>query len=99
MSTEPGELQSAASPRVGNHEGDVDAFKPEVELNAKPPRYLAEAPLFVEVCCGSALLSVCVFRRQAVILFRSTFLETSIGFVHVVSLDLRKKSTGIFWNI
>ena len=69
------------------------AFKPEVELNAKPPRNLAEARLFVEVCFGSALLNACASRAVFDTLPIDLQGNKHRPFVHVVNLDLRKKST------
>jgi len=59
-----------------------------VELNAKPPRYLAEAPLLVEVCCGSALLSACVSKAGVDTLPIDFQGNKHRPFVHVANLDL-----------
>ena len=57
-----GELQAAESPTSASHEGDVQTSIPEGAIGEEPERCLKEPFLFIEACCGSALLSPCVAR-------------------------------------
>ena len=90
------ELQSAASHVEQGHFDDTMAINPEVEFDAKPQHNLPEAPIFVEVCCGSALLSACASKMGFRILPIDFDGNKHRPFVHVVELDLRKKTTWDF---
>lgn len=102
---ESGELHFAASPvaevhkgdkAAQGHEGDTMATIPEVEMEAKPQGHLKEAPLFIEACCGSAMLSACVSKLGFDVLAIDFHGNKHRPFVHVVELDLRKQSTWTF---
>ena len=102
---ESGELHFAASPvadahkgdkAAQGHEGDTMATIPEVEMEAKPQGHLKEAPLFIEACCGSAMLSACVSKLGFDMLAIDFHGNKHRPFVHVVELDLRKQSTWTF---
>ena len=95
------EPQSAGSPSNVCHEGDsmeqpskVDTcpqnFKVEVSSTLKEPL------LFIEACCGCALLSACVSKLGFDTLPIDFHGNKHRPFVHVVELDLRKKTT---WDI
>ena len=57
---------------------------------------LKEHFLFIEACCGSALLSSCVARSGFDVLAIDFHGNKHRPFVHVVELDLRKRSTWSF---
>ena len=59
-------------------------------------RGLSEAPLFIEVCCGCALLSSCAAKAGFDILPIDFEGNKQRPFVHVVQLDLRHRSTWEF---
>ena len=59
-------------------------------------RCLSEAPLFIEVCCGCALLSSCAAKAGFDILPIDFEGNKQRPFVHVVQLDLRHRSTWEF---
>eukprot|EP00435_Cladocopium_sp_Y103_P066931 s1136_g29.t1 len=78
-----------------SHEGDHQVSTTEGCFDHSPPRLLREAPLFIEACCGSALLSACASKAGFDILAIDFHGNKHRPFVHVVELDLRKEST---WN-
>ena len=65
-------------------------------IGETPERCLKEPFLFIEACCGSALLSSCVSRSGFDVLAIDFHGNKHRPFVHVVELDLRKRSTGSF---
>ena len=90
------ELQSAASLLGVGHEGDSTRLRPEgdscqqgFEVEISPT--LEEPPLFVEACCGCALLSACVSKLGFDTLPIDFHGNKHRPFLHVVELDLRKK--------
>ena len=90
------ELQPAASSNAESCKGDSHLVPPEVAGSVSPPSLLGESPLFVEVCCGSALLSACAAKMGFDILAVDFQGNKHRPFVHVVELDLRKQSTWDF---
>ena len=58
--------------------------------------HLQEAPLFIEACCGCALLSACVSKHGFDVLPIDFQGNKHRPFVHIVELDLRKESTWEF---
>ena len=91
------------------HEGDTMTLPPEVECKAnsqacqKIPELdpgvlptLREAPLFIEACCGCALLSASVSQMGFDTLPIDFHGNKHRPFLHVVELDLRKQSTWTF---
>ena len=65
-------------------------------IEEKPERCFKEPFLFIEACCGSALLSSCVSKAGFDVLAIDFHGNKHRPFVHVVELDLRKQSTWSF---
>ena len=61
-----------------------------------PPLCLKEPPLFIEACCGCALLNACVKQCGFEVLPIDFYGNKHRPFVHVVELDLRKASAWDF---
>ena len=70
--------------------------QPEQELDVNPKKRLGEPPLFIEACCGCALLSACAAKMGFDILPIDFQGNKHRPYVHVVELDLRKRSTWDF---
>ena len=64
--------------------------------DVNPPRLLGESPLFIEACCGCALLSACVAKLGFDTLPIDFQGNKHRPFIHVIELDLRKRSTWDF---
>lgn len=71
-------------------EQDAASFKPN------PPAHLQDAPLFIEACCGCALLSACVSKHGFDVLPIDFHGNKHRPHLRVVELDLRKDSTWEF---
>ena len=65
-------------------------------IGAEPERCFKEPFLFIEACCGSALLSSCTSKAGFDVLAIDFHGNKHRPFVHVVELDLRKRSTWSF---
>eukprot|EP00435_Cladocopium_sp_Y103_P013398 s4340_g3.t1 len=91
-----GEPLNVASPVRAGDSKDVADANPEVEIADSPPEVLRELPLFIEACCGSAMLSACVAKVGFETLANDFHGNKHRPCVHVVELDLRKKSTWDF---
>eukprot|EP00435_Cladocopium_sp_Y103_P059251 s441_g21.t1 len=82
--------QNAVAVSSSSHEGDIQESFTEAGIDSTPPRLLREAPLFIEACCGSALLSACASKAGFDTLAIDFHGNKHRPFVHVVELDLRK---------
>ena len=71
-------------------------FRTSGEVRQEIKKCLSEAPLFIEACCGCALLSSCVSKAGFDILFIDFEGNRQRPYVHVVQLDLRQRSTWEF---
>ena len=93
-----GELQSAESLSHQGHEGDTMASQPEWEFDVNPKKRLGEPPLFIEACCGCALLSACAAKMGFDIL-PIDFQGTNIGLMcMLLNWTCESGLHGIFWN-
>ena len=71
-------------------------FQTAGEGRQEVKKCLSEAPLFIEACCGCALLSSCVSKAGFDILSIDFEGNKQRPYVHVVQLDLRQRSTWEF---
>ena len=65
-------------------------------IGEEPKKCLGEPFLFIEACCGSALLSSCASKAGFDVLAIDFHGNKHRPFVHVVELDMRKRSTWSF---
>ena len=75
---------------------DSNHKRDEEPKGQRPQKHLKDAPLFIEACCGCALLSACMKKHGFDVLPIDFHGNKQRPFIHVVELDLRKKSTWEF---